>query len=395
MDIGGEVGQRVDRELKNRERVWRTRINCMEASTKNFSSILELLKSLKTREEADARQALGMGAPSNQAKPNPAGQRNRQQPGYSRYDQEIFNKEMNTDFQIDGEMSFVGSNFAINRGGSLNKKPLTTSGPNRAPITASLQSSSTSTDQPRKRTSKTPLIIIPAAGTSLITMYNVRDMLQELKFITTEEKKSIGRRENEVLLHRKRGDITVPYRVVDNPMKLTDEEWERVVAVFVMGPAWQFKGWRWGGNPVEIFSHVAAFHVHYDDMKLDMNVAKWSVTRLPISRDKRHLDKARLAKFWDIVILATLIAYVSCGNAITCSFCKAGLASMTANIQSDPDLMGQMGDTISQGCDQVPNKLQRKACRFTLDDNFPLFFQNFISQPDNSADNFCESMGYC
>ncbi|EPB74751.1 hypothetical protein ANCCEY_06176, partial [Ancylostoma ceylanicum] len=62
-------------------------------------------------------------------------------------------------------------------------------------------------------------------------------------------------------------------------------------------------------------------------------------------------------------------------NGITCSFCKAGLASMTATIQSNPDLMDQLGDTISQGCDQVPNQLQRRACRMTLDDNFPLFLQ--------------------
>lgn len=29
---------------------------------------------------------------------------------------------------------------------------------------------------------------------------------------------------------------------------------DRVVAVFVQGPAWQFKGWPWDGNPVDIFS---------------------------------------------------------------------------------------------------------------------------------------------
>lgn len=48
--------------------------------------------------------------------------------------------------------------------------------------------------------------------------------------------------------------MTVPYRVIDNPQKLTQQDWSRVVAVFVMGPAWQFKGWPWDGNPVEIFS---------------------------------------------------------------------------------------------------------------------------------------------
>lgn len=53
--------------------------------------------------------------------------------------------------------------------------------------------------------------------------------------------------------------MTVPYRVIDNPQKLTAQDWQRVVAVFVMGPAWQFKGWPWDGNPVEIFSK-SKFH---------------------------------------------------------------------------------------------------------------------------------------
>lgn len=32
-----------------------------------------------------------------------------------------------------------------------------------------------------KRPSRTPIIIIPAAATALITMYNVKDMLQDFK----------------------------------------------------------------------------------------------------------------------------------------------------------------------------------------------------------------------
>ena len=76
------------------------------------------------------------------------------------------------------------------------------------------------------------------------------------RYITTDEKKNSGmKRDNEVLLQRrKEGSSTVPYRVIDNPQKLTNADWDRVVAVFVMGPAWQFKGWPWEGNPVEIFS---------------------------------------------------------------------------------------------------------------------------------------------
>ena len=77
------------------------------------------------------------------------------------------------------------------------------------------------------------------------------------RFLTNEEKKAAGtQRANEILLQRRKdnGNTTVPYRVIDNIQKLTSQDWNRVVAVFVMGPAWQFKGWPWDGNPVEIFS---------------------------------------------------------------------------------------------------------------------------------------------
>uniref|UniRef100_T1H103 Parafibromin n=1 Tax=Megaselia scalaris TaxID=36166 RepID=T1H103_MEGSC len=151
-----------------------------------------------------------------------------------------------------------------------------------------------------KRTSRTPIIIIPAATTSLITMINVKDILQDLKFVSNEEKKKEGfTRDNEVLIQRKKSNMTVPYRVIDNPQKLTQQDWSRVVAVFVMGPAWQFKGWPWDGNPVEIFSKICAFHLRFNEMKLDNNVGKWSVTLLNLSQTKRHLDRAVLMTFWE------------------------------------------------------------------------------------------------
>lgn len=55
-----------------------------------------------------------------------------------------------------------------------------------------------------------------------------------MKYVWTEERKLTARRENEVLIQRpKNGGITVPYRVVENPLKFSDDEWNRVVAVFV------------------------------------------------------------------------------------------------------------------------------------------------------------------
>lgn len=114
-----------------------------------------------------------------------------------------------------------------------------------------------------------------------------------------ERKKQKSRRESELLIHRrKENETTVPFRIIEDPRKLRDEEWDRVVAVFVQGPAWQFKGWRFGSHPTEIFARICAFHLKFDEQPLDKNVAQWSVNVLSLSQTKRHLDRAVLHKFW-------------------------------------------------------------------------------------------------
>uniref|UniRef100_A0A8D3A9M2 Parafibromin n=1 Tax=Scophthalmus maximus TaxID=52904 RepID=A0A8D3A9M2_SCOMX len=160
--------------------------------------------------------------------------------------------------------------------------------------------------------SRTPIVIIPAATTSLITMLNAKDLLQDLKFVTSEEKKKGGiQRDNEVLLQRRKDQIqpggatlsvTVPYRIIDQPLKLAPQDWDRVVAVFVQGPAWQFKGWPWllpDGSPVDIFAKIRAFHLKYDEAKTDPNVQKWDVTVLELSHHRRHLDRPVFLRFWE------------------------------------------------------------------------------------------------
>ena len=88
-------------------------------------------------------------------------------------------------------------------------------------------------------------------------MKSIECQIECIRFVSSDEKRQGGaRRDNEVLLQRQKGDSTVPYRVIDTVNKLSAEEWERVVAVFVQGPAWQFKDWPVaGGNPTEIFNH--------------------------------------------------------------------------------------------------------------------------------------------
>ena len=46
------------------------------------------------------------------------------------------------------------------------------------------------------------------------------------RFVSPDQKKKEGvKRDNEVLIQRKRNDVTIPYRVIDNPAKLQLHDW--------------------------------------------------------------------------------------------------------------------------------------------------------------------------
>lgn len=106
-----------------------------------------------------------------------------------------------------------------------------------------------------KKQLKIPIIIVPAAPTAMITMYNAQDFLCNAKYIPAVEAKNQASSSKDYIVNLTR---TTPdgtkkhYQVVDNPSRLSLEEWGRVAGVFVHGPAWQFKGWKWE-NPVEVF----------------------------------------------------------------------------------------------------------------------------------------------
>ena len=53
-------------------------------------------------------------------------------------------------------------------------------------------------------------------------------MIVGRRYVSVEEKRTQGvKRDNEVLLQRMKpgGSLTVPYRVIDNPLKLAPEDW--------------------------------------------------------------------------------------------------------------------------------------------------------------------------
>jgi len=321
--LGGflDSSERIGSSVFRNEKQWRTRTTILQSTGKTFSkSISAILSSVKAREEGRGgmpgkppQQTPRPGAPTPiipPTQPQP-----RSLPNYNRYDQEQFHQKSTAHgFNIETTGTFSGMTLrnvteGVNQGSGQPRSKQSQPQPNaknsNGALAKSIPPSIASNNTPNsggKRTSRTPIIVISAAPKSLITMYNAKEILQDLRFMSNEEMKKMGKRESELLVtRRKEGGLTVPYRIIDNISKLGPGDWDRVVAVFVMGQAWQFKGWPYDGNPTVIFSKVCGFHIKWDEMVLEKNISNWAVNIIQLSRTKRHLDRARLMVFWEIL----------------------------------------------------------------------------------------------
>lgn len=81
-------------------------------------------------------------------------------------------------FKIDTMGTYHGMTLKSVTEGNQPKKAAVLPNPQPTPI---VQPRAGLPVQPNKRVSRTPIIIIPSANTSLITMYNAKDILQELR----------------------------------------------------------------------------------------------------------------------------------------------------------------------------------------------------------------------
>jgi parafibromin len=147
---------------------------------------------------------------------------------------------------------------------------------------------------PKRTKIETPIIIVPNAPSSLINIYNIKDLLEGGSFVPPAEAKSKAtQRESRIKIHHDGREFIV----VDSPASLSADEWSAVMAIFVTNAAWQFKGWP-VDNPVDLFQRHKGFYATFEDLKIEEPVASWRVHRLLISRNKRHLDSSVSFDFW-------------------------------------------------------------------------------------------------
>ncbi|CAI2350880.1 unnamed protein product [Caenorhabditis sp. 36 PRJEB53466] len=278
-------------------RIHRTRENVM-LGVRDLSNVLDVISSAQRQWDLDEKKEKVAAVHASSLSRD---QTQQQRSGYSRYAQEAFAHEKTKEIQTEG--SFIGSNLSTLKQGhnaATTQKTPETPTPMRPPV--SKPTPSPLTVQGGKRASRSPIIIVPAAMNAMINLYNARDILQNLGFVPVEKRRQeMNKKPTDLAIQRQKNGTTFNIRVVDNAEKLANEDWDRVIAVFVMGVAWQFKGWKWNGNPTDIFTHIPAFYFHFDNNKPVAQVMQWNVHKIPVSAAKRHMDKARFSQMWETI----------------------------------------------------------------------------------------------
>lgn len=154
----------------------------------------------------------------------------------------------------------------------------------------------------------TPIIVVPSALSSLITLYNAKDFLLNGSYVSTNDIRSTSHKPSHLVLSRPSyydSTRAVEWHIIDDVTALKlDRDWDRIAAVFVHGGAWQFDDWPKSrfSSIATIFSVIPAFHLHWSDEPLHANIGKWQTHRLSLNKTKRYADRAVVLEFWNVLM---------------------------------------------------------------------------------------------
>ncbi|KAK0419740.1 hypothetical protein QR680_014299 [Steinernema hermaphroditum] len=96
-----------------------------------------------------------------------------------------------------------------------------------------------------------------------------------------------------------------------------------------------------------------------------------------------------------VALLLVLIATASCQHVITCYMCQIGLKNMVASMKANGEAMQNLGDSLSDGCDEIPQEQQRVGCRKLFGDHINDIFDQFSTDPSTDPLAMCKNMKFC
>ncbi|CRG86837.1 Cell division control protein 73 [Talaromyces islandicus] len=205
--------------------------------------------------------------------------------------------------------------------------------PKKPPTSVSSSSSSSSSRR------VDPIILLSPSASSPIRLSNIKSFLQDGVFVPPDHPTLASHTTSNLQIITRQlrinGDSTTggggpgkssstassgggsgsrrPTRFIlaDSTTNFKPDYWQRLVAVFTTGQAWQFKSYKWT-NPPELFRHAAGIHVNMTGDHVPTQIREWGrgVSTFSLSRwdEKkgvdgagRWLDREIVEHIWDII----------------------------------------------------------------------------------------------
>jgi parafibromin len=157
-----------------------------------------------------------------------------------------------------------------------------------------------------------PIIIVPAAMTSNITIANAKDFLENGQWISSQKKKEELRGSSAKPLsagkvgffhathHEDGSESKARFEVVDNVRGFTSKDWNRVIAVFTNGKEWEFKGFK-SSAPAKLFNEISGFYLAFKGDATPPSISNWKINILKLEKNARHNDITANRDFWEIL----------------------------------------------------------------------------------------------
>lgn len=128
-----------------------------------------------------------------------------------------------------------------------------------------------------------PIILLSPSASSLLRLSNIKSFLVDGLYAPPSSATSAT---NMLQISRLLPTID-PHRptrfiLVESPENFKPDYWNRVVAVFTTGQAWQFKGYKWS-QPQDLFNKVLGVYVGWRNEVVPDAVRGWGRGVLPVA----------------------------------------------------------------------------------------------------------------
>ena len=145
---------------------------------------------------------------------------------------------------------------------------------------------------------KDPIILIPSAASSILTVANIKQFLLESKYVNPRNLPSVPNGLVNIEKNFERISRPIRFIIVDNIRMFTKPEyWDRVVAIFTTGHTWQFNNYQWN-SPQELFQRCKGYYFHFAGDSVPQHVQQWNVEKVELDKNKRFKDVEVVRYFW-------------------------------------------------------------------------------------------------